>query len=169
MSKTNPYLRFPSGRTVKDVKRDAKRFARTADISHSAALDTLARVNGLDLCWPKAMVVLAEKNRPWSDLAPYRRLKHAATTRRPRANSEQPPIPSRHLSRRVKLGIELYRDGQMSIEAIAKECCLTRSLLEFHIHRVSRRALNEVAERCGPPVRSRPLRQLKRGPRTLKE
>lgn len=66
MSGFCPNLRFPSGRTVKEMKKDARRFVRTAGISYTRALDTLARVNGLDMCWAAVLKELVRDHCPSS-------------------------------------------------------------------------------------------------------
>lgn len=60
MSNVDPTLRFPSGLTVAQIKQAAKRLAREEGITHTEALDTLARANGIDLHWAAAVAVLAK-------------------------------------------------------------------------------------------------------------
>ncbi len=51
-------IRFPSGKTVEQIKKDAKRRARRQQIPHHQALDELARINGVDLPWAEALLRL---------------------------------------------------------------------------------------------------------------
>lgn len=47
--------KFPSGRTVAQAKKDAKRIAKAEGISLHAAQDRVARDNGVDCSWGEAM------------------------------------------------------------------------------------------------------------------
>ena len=51
----NDHLKFPTGRTVARVKKDAKAFKKEQGISHREALDKMARTNGLDMNWSQAI------------------------------------------------------------------------------------------------------------------
>ena len=151
MSKVDPYLQFPSGRTIKDVKNDAKRFARTADISHTSALDTLARVNGLDMGWSAAMCELARdqcQERP-SDFDLHRppRIYHVGLESVPSADldhSEPVQIADarvrlRHRMRRQRLrhALQLHREGHLAKVAIAEVCGISITELQVHICRMT--------------------------------
>lgn len=48
-------LRFPSGVTIAQAKKDAKSLAKTDSVSLSKAQDAVAQRNGLDMPWGKAM------------------------------------------------------------------------------------------------------------------
>lgn len=51
-------LRFPSGRSVGNCRKDAKRLARLQHISLNQAQDGVASDNGLSMSWAKAMATL---------------------------------------------------------------------------------------------------------------
>ncbi len=173
MSKVNPYLRFPSGRTIKDVKCDAKRFARTADISHTRALDTLVRVNGLDMCWAEAMNELfraQHRDRHSNDNRVVSRSIHTLRVGHdPGSDQEQPRqleaekpralTAYRTERRRVRHALELYHEGYMSIAAIAETCGMSRIALEFHIYRANRLNRARLTGRSTMPNRAGRVRQ----------
>lgn len=48
-------LRFPSGRTVSQAKKDASRLSRKEGITHTQALDRVCEENGCSPPWQKAM------------------------------------------------------------------------------------------------------------------
>jgi len=52
-------LRFPSGITVTQAKKNAKKLAKSESIKLHEAQDRIARENGLDLPWDKAMASLS--------------------------------------------------------------------------------------------------------------
>lgn len=58
------FLRFPSGATVAQIKKDAKRLAKAQSIPLHAALDALAAQNGLPLSWHKALAHLRQAAAP---------------------------------------------------------------------------------------------------------
>ena len=151
MSKVDPYLRFPSGRTIKNVKNDAKRFAKTADISHTSALDTLARVNGLDMCWSAAMRKLSRSQRSERDSSfdadERPRIHHVGVGAMFRADPE--PSESRDgiegrvrphdrtRRRRLKHALQLFREGHLSKVAISEICGIPITELQVHICRMN--------------------------------
>lgn len=161
MSKVDPYLRFPSGRTIKDVKRDARRFARTADISHTSALNTLARVNGLDMSWSAAMGELSRDQRPErgfdSDLNAPPRIHRIAMDSIPDADLDQSESCDiqdsrsrphhRNRRQRIRHALQLYREGHLSKAAIAEVCGIPITELQVHICRTN------YYERTRPPRR----------------
>lgn len=51
-------LRFPSGRTVGDCRKDAKRISRTTGMAFSAALDQVAAKNGGQATWSLSVAAL---------------------------------------------------------------------------------------------------------------
>lgn len=51
-------LRFPSGRTVKQVKKDAARLSKERNISHAEALNAVCEINGLGPTWDVAIETL---------------------------------------------------------------------------------------------------------------
>lgn len=150
MSKVDPYLQFPSGRTIKDVKNDAKRFAKTADISHTSALDTLTRVNGLDMCWSAAMCKLSREQRSEEsanlDFDAPPRIHHIGLNSMPSVDLEQSEsldiedtrVRPRHRMRRQRLrhALQLYREGHLSLTAIAEVCGIPITELQVHICRM---------------------------------
>ncbi len=52
---TRDILYFPSGRSVKNCQKDAKRLKKSLGIPHHQALNEVARLNGLDMNWAEAM------------------------------------------------------------------------------------------------------------------
>ncbi len=58
-------VRFPSGRSVEQAKKDARRLKQQSavPISHSQALNQVCRDNGLDMDWASAMKHLAVEAR----------------------------------------------------------------------------------------------------------
>jgi len=52
---SSSYLRFPSGATVEQAKKDAKRLKKSENISNTKALNAIARQHGIDLDWDKAI------------------------------------------------------------------------------------------------------------------
>ncbi|EMY6611272.1 MULTISPECIES: hypothetical protein [Vibrio] len=48
-------LRFPDGKAVSQIKKEAKRLKKTSDLSHSQVLRQLAKDSGIDLPWEKAL------------------------------------------------------------------------------------------------------------------
>lgn len=60
------HLKFPSGRTVKRCKDDAKKLRKNSKhtdnyLSYNKALDVIAKDNGIDLPWDKAVSHLSKK------------------------------------------------------------------------------------------------------------
>lgn len=151
MSNVDPTLRFPSGRTIKDVKNDAKRFAKTADISHTCALDTLARVNGLDMCWSAAVCKLSREQPSEGsadlDLDAPPRIYHIGLDSMPSVDLEQSEsleiedtrVRPRHRMRlqRLRHALQLYREGHLSLTAIADVCGVPVTQLYVHICRMN--------------------------------
>ena len=48
-------IKFPSGRSVTNLKKDAKRLVKEQSINHGQALNIIAEENGIDLPWEKAI------------------------------------------------------------------------------------------------------------------
>lgn len=61
MSTTN-HLKFPSGRSVQQIKKDAKRLKKSRNITLTEAQNSCAKDNGIDLPWDKAIEVLKQKS-----------------------------------------------------------------------------------------------------------
>lgn len=57
-------LRFPSGRTVAQAKKDAKALASRESLRLHQAQDVIARRNGLKLPWAKALAWLRQQSQP---------------------------------------------------------------------------------------------------------
>lgn len=57
----SPNLKFPSGRTVNQVKLDAKRLKKSQNITLNEAQNKLAAENGLNMPWAKAINHLQTK------------------------------------------------------------------------------------------------------------
>ncbi|MFA0809344.1 hypothetical protein [Microbulbifer epialgicus] len=57
---TQEYLKFPSGRTLINVKKDAKKLAKAENIQLAVAQQRLAAENGIDLPWNQVIKVLEE-------------------------------------------------------------------------------------------------------------
>jgi len=55
----NDNLRFPSGKTVKQIKKDAKRLSKLSDIPLNEVLDQLAEENGFSVPWHEAIIHLS--------------------------------------------------------------------------------------------------------------
>ncbi|MUJ20419.1 hypothetical protein [Aliivibrio fischeri] len=55
------YLKFPSGRSVEQIKKDAKRLRKSQDITLTEALNQCASENGIGLPWDKAVEQLKRK------------------------------------------------------------------------------------------------------------
>lgn len=49
------FLRFPSGTTVRRIKKDARKLSKSSSLSHSEALDCLAREHGINAPWSVAL------------------------------------------------------------------------------------------------------------------
>jgi len=60
MSTTN-HLKYPSGRSVQQVKKDAKRLKKSRNITLTDALNSCAKDNGIDLPWDKAIQELKKR------------------------------------------------------------------------------------------------------------
>lgn len=58
----NETLRFPTGITVAQAKKDAKALAKSQTFTLSEALDMVARRNGIDKPWSKAVAWLADND-----------------------------------------------------------------------------------------------------------
>jgi hypothetical protein len=67
-------LHFPSGRSVGNCRKDAKRLSREKLIPLGQAQDTVAQNNGLAMPWGKAMAELqaSPPSKPGDDLKPSR-------------------------------------------------------------------------------------------------
>jgi hypothetical protein len=52
--------KFPSGRSVGNCRKDAKRLARQEKIPLNEALDRIASANGTSLPWPRALLILGQ-------------------------------------------------------------------------------------------------------------
>ncbi|MBD0788071.1 hypothetical protein HUO09_17085 [Vibrio sp. Y2-5] len=48
-------LRFPDGKVVSQIKKEAKRLTKASELSHSQVLSQLAKDSGIDLPWEKAL------------------------------------------------------------------------------------------------------------------
>lgn len=57
-------LRFPSGVTVEQAKKDAKSLSREQQIPLSDAQNEIARRNGLNMLWGRAMIWLQNQTKP---------------------------------------------------------------------------------------------------------
>jgi Cdc6-like AAA superfamily ATPase len=57
----NKKLRFPSGKTVDQVKKDAKRLAKERGMPLHMALDLCAREEGIEECWTRAIAILQKE------------------------------------------------------------------------------------------------------------
>ena len=57
-------LRFPSGITVDQAKKDARRLSKSLNISRSQALDQTAKENGLGMSWGQAIACLKSGRLP---------------------------------------------------------------------------------------------------------
>jgi len=57
-------IRFPSGRTVAQAKKDAKRMARAQGLALHEAQDRVAAANGMDCGWAQAMARLDAAGQP---------------------------------------------------------------------------------------------------------
>lgn len=55
MNTPDDLLRFPDGKSVSEIKKDAKRLKKESDLSHSQVLRQLAKDSGIDLSWEKAL------------------------------------------------------------------------------------------------------------------
>lgn len=64
MSSDQNKLKFPSGRSVSSIKKDAKKLCRSENIQLSEALDRLAITNGIDETWAVAINSLKENYKP---------------------------------------------------------------------------------------------------------
>lgn len=53
-------LKFPTGRSVQQLKKDANRLKKTTNISLSEALNQCAKDNGVDLPWHEALRTLQQ-------------------------------------------------------------------------------------------------------------
>src|SRR5579862_1176168 len=58
-------LRFPSGASVESIKKTARRLVRdNPGLTHTAALNRLAREHGLDMDWDEALTTLEKRPTP---------------------------------------------------------------------------------------------------------
>lgn len=58
----NKKLRFPSGKTVDQIKKDAKRLAKDRGLPLHMALDLCAREEGMEECWSRAIAILQKEH-----------------------------------------------------------------------------------------------------------
>jgi hypothetical protein len=58
----NKKLRFPSGKTVDQVKKNAKRLAKERGVPLHVALDLLPREEGMEECWSRAIAILQKEH-----------------------------------------------------------------------------------------------------------
>lgn len=64
MRTADDHLRFPSGRTVGDCRKDAKRLARATGASLAEAREQVARMNGAPLGWDRTLHALRQSALP---------------------------------------------------------------------------------------------------------
>ncbi|SFC36662.1 hypothetical protein [Pseudoalteromonas denitrificans] len=70
---TNDHLTFPSGRTIKRCKEDAKELRKASKdtdnyISYNNALNLISNKNGLDMLWDKAINHIVSSQKEYSEL-----------------------------------------------------------------------------------------------------
>ena len=178
MSNVDPTLQFPSGLTVGQIKQAAKRLARDEGITHTQALDTLARVNGIDLHWAAAVAVLA-RAQAGMPRAPRTERRSRVT---PRAyvghrtyvvDPFEAPRPAvriirgiePELEQRMRRAVAEYFDGPQHMTALAAKHDVPLRLLRYRIGRFrcdrKQAVLSRWSERV-EPVRPRASRT--RGP-----
>lgn len=166
MSNVDPTLQFPSGLTVGQVKQAAKRLARDEGITHTQALDTLARVNGIDLHWAAAVAVLARAQAsvpPAQRREPRRRGPQRAYVRgQPYEGARDAPRPAVRIRRgidpeteqRVRRAVAEYFDGPQHMTTLAAKHDVPLRLLRYRIGRFrydrKQEALSRWSERVEP-------------------
>lgn len=140
-------LQFPSGRAIGNCRKDAKRLCKEQHISLNDALDRVARINGLDLPWAKAIQHLKSH-------APDVRAAARTSARRMTVQDIQAVIErAPHLTHygwgpfyRGRESGESYGDGlrrgQAELLAAVDEC---NRALEFLAHVQPRKTLNRSA------------------------
>lgn len=173
MSNVDPTRQFPSGLTVGQIKQAAKRLACEEGITHTQALDTLARVNGIDLHWAAAVAVLACAH---TSVAPARRreprcraLQRAYVEGRSYADARDAPRPAVRIRRgidpeteqRVRRAVAEYFDGPQHMTLLAAKHDVPLRLLRYRIGRFrydrKQAVLSRWSERV-EPVRPRTSR-----------
>ena len=165
MSNVDPTLQFPSGLTVGQLKQAAKRLAREDGITHTQALDTLARVNGIDLHWAAAVAVLARSQAGHSRTRGTKR--HTRVAARAyvggRSYGEGPREPLRAalrvrrridpaLEQRLRLAVAEYFDGPQHMTELAAEHDVPLRLLRYRIGQFRYDRKQDVLSRWSEPV-----------------
>lgn len=65
---------FPSGRSLTNCRNDAKRLSRSKNIPLHQALDEIAKINGMDVPWAKAMSMLDRSQEDFTSVSAIERL-----------------------------------------------------------------------------------------------
>lgn len=167
MSNVDPTLQFPTGRTVAELKQAAKCLARDECITHTEALDTLARVNGIDLHWAAAVAVLARSHagpsgtkrmvrrqrsvrRSWPPARSYAEGRYES----PRASVKYVRGIDPKLEKNVRRAVTEYFDSPQHIEVLAEKHEVPMRLLRSRISRVKyehrKRAFSGLSASVGP-------------------
>lgn len=134
------HLQFPSGRSVGNCRKDAKRLSRDQEISLNEALDQVARQNGVPLPWARAIETL----RLQPALAPTRA--DVMTAEDIRATMERYPelthfgmgIYRRDIESLEDMDARFKRERQSLVEAV-DEC---NKALRFLGHATKRKSIN---------------------------
>jgi len=106
-------MRFPSGKTISQVRKDAKRLKKcTPNQTLTQALDAVARKNGSFDCWAQAMQVL--KHPIWK-FEPYRNLMVLATNYLVENKLIGLQLPHNYYERRLK-STEVVEKGHVIVK-----------------------------------------------------
>ena len=134
-------LHFPSGRSVGNCRKDAKRLSRKKQISLNQALDQIAEENGVSLPWGKAMalVKIEPATKPGSAIPQMTRADILAVMERyPYLTHFGMGIYMRGLTSGSEFGEKFVRERERLLGA-EDEC---NKALRFLMHTTKRKTVN---------------------------
>lgn len=134
-------LHFPSGRSVGNCRKDAKRLSREKQIPLSQAQDIVAQENGIALPWAKAIATI-QANPPAKSHAGGSRMMpadiQAVMDRYPELTHYGMGVPTRGVTSAAEL-TELYARERARLLAAGEEC---NKALRYLTHTTKRKTLN---------------------------
>lgn len=136
------HLVLPSGRTVANCRKDAKRLKKKKNIPHSQALDEVARNNGLDMPWDKTLDHLS-KHRP-SNIMTVAEI-DAVLKQHPSLSHHGLGVPTRGISS-IDEYLQKLKHERESLRAAVDEC---NKACRFITHLKKRKTLNDFASSYG--------------------
>lgn len=134
-------LHFPSGRSVGNCRKDAKRLSREKQIPLSQAQDVVAQENGMTMPWGKAMTAI-QANPPAKQRVPGLRMTaadiQAVMDRYPELTHYGMGVPTRGITSAAELS-ELYTRERARLLAAEDEC---NKALHYLAHTTKRKTVN---------------------------